>query len=64
MSVDLKKKYNINVVSVDPGNVKTKMNVNGLLDSDICANNLINIIENSNELNGKFIDLLKNEIPW
>jgi hypothetical protein len=45
--------------------VRTKMNAKGILDPDICANNLINILETSGEeINGKFIDLLKNEIPW
>jgi|TARA_B110000444_G_scaffold243797_1_gene262615 short-subunit dehydrogenase len=65
MSVDLKRKNNINVFCVDPGNVKTKMNSKGILDPDICANNLINILETSGEeINGKFIDLQKNEISW
>lgn len=65
MSIDLKRRFNINVFAICPGNVKTNMNMNGILDADICAKNLINILESSNdELNGKFIDLKKNEIPW
>jgi short-subunit dehydrogenase len=65
MSIDLKRRFNINVFAICPGNVKTNMNMNGILDADICAKNLINILESSNdELNGKFIDLKKTEIPW
>lgn len=65
MSIDLKRRFNINVFAICPGNVKTNMNKNGILDADICAKNLINILESSNdELNGKFIDLKKTEIAW
>ena len=32
---------------------------------NICATNLVKILETSgDEINGKFINLLKNEIPW
>ena len=63
---DSHKLHNIQACSnICPGNVKTNMNMNGILDADICAKNLINILESSNdELNGKFIDLKKTEIPW
>ena len=65
MSLYLKKKYNICCFAIDPGNVKTNLNQKGILDPETCANHIINIINQFNEdLNGKFIDLLKKEIPW
>ena len=65
MSIDLKTKHNINTFCIDPGNTKTNLNVHGILDPNICATNLVKILETSgDEINGKFIDLLKNDIPW
>ena len=65
MSIDLKKKYNINVFAIDPGNVKTNLNSNGMLEPTECANQIIDLIFDYGEsLNGKFVDLIKKEIPW
>ncbi len=65
LSIDLKKNYNINVFSICPGSVKTKLNPNGILNPEKIAMSIINILENSNEeLNGKFIDLNKNILTW
>ena len=65
MSIDLYNRYKIISFVVDPGNVRTSMNKNGILEPDVCADNLIKILDQcSIEDNGKFIDLLKNDIPW
>jgi len=54
----------INVFSVDPGQVKTKMNPYGLLATDQVALKIINLLKFGNELHGKFIDLNKNILSW
>ena len=65
LSIDLKKDYKVNVFSICPGSVKTKLNPSGILYPNKVALNIINILENSNEeLNGKFIDLNKKILPW
>lgn len=65
LSIDLKKDYGINVFSICPGNVKTKLNPLGILDPKIVALNIINILESSNgNYNGKFIDLNKDDLAW
>ena len=65
LSIDLKKDYNVNVFSICPGSVKTKLNPKGILNPEKIALSIINILENSNEeLNGKFIDLNKNILTW
>ena len=65
LSIDLKDEYKINVFSICPGSVKTKLNPNGILDPDKVAINIINILSSSSEeLNGKFIDLNKKELTW
>jgi short-subunit dehydrogenase len=64
LSIDLKNKYGINVFSVDPGQVKTKMNPYGLLATDQVALKIINLLKFGNELHGKFIDLNKNILSW
>ena len=65
LSIDLKKDYNVNVFSICPGSVETKLNPNGILNPNKVALSIINILESSNEeLNGKFIDLNKNILPW
>ena len=65
LSVDLNKRYNTEIITVDPGNVKTGMNGKGLLDSNKCAEYIIDIIcDKKNNYNGKFINLLKKEISW
>lgn len=64
LSIDLKNKYGINVFSVCPGNVKTKMNPDGPLDVDQAALNIIDLLKSSSDLNGKFVDLKKNILTW
>jgi NAD(P)-dependent dehydrogenase (short-subunit alcohol dehydrogenase family) len=65
MSVDLYKKYKTITIAIDPGSVKTNMNPSGHLQSDDCANSIINIISSDlDNKNGKFLDLNGNEIPW
>ena len=64
LSIDLKKSYGTNVFSLCPGSVKTKLNPGGVLNPDIVALNIINILGDSENLNGKFIDLNKKELTW
>lgn len=64
LSIDLKKKFNTNIISIDPGNVKTNMNNKGYLSKEKCAEYIIDIICENKNYNGKFIDLFKKEIPW
>ena len=65
LSIDLNRRYNSKIITVDPGNVQTGMNTKGLLDSNKCAEYIIDIIDDKkNDLNGKFIDLFKKEISW
>ena len=65
LSVILQKEVKGICLAIDPGNMKSGMNPGGYLDANECAKNVINIISNNQKnLNGKFIDLLKNEIPW
>lgn len=65
MSIDLFNRFKIISFVVDPGNVQTSMNKNGLLNSEDCAKNLITILEKCTiSINGKFIDSLQKEIPW
>ena len=65
LSIDLKNDYGVNVLTICPGSVKTKLNPSGILDPEIVALNIINILENSIEkYNGKFIDLKGNYLNW
>ena len=64
LSIDLKKKFGTSIISIDPGNVKTGMNNKGFLSKEKCAEYIIDIICDNKDYNGKFIDLLKKEIPW
>ena len=65
LSLILNKKYNVNVVAIDPGNVKSNMNPRGIIETNDCAEMIIDIIsKNQDNLNGKFINLLNKEIPW
>ena len=64
LSIDLSKKFDISVISIDPGNVKTGMNNKGFLSKEKCAEYIIDIICDNKDYNGKFINLLKKEIPW
>ena len=65
LSIDLKNDYGVNVITVCPGSVKTKLNPNGILDPSTVAINIINILENSSDKhNGKFIELNENYLNW
>tara|TARA_B100000941_G_scaffold136643_1_gene96868 strand:- start:352 stop:1104 length:753 start_codon:yes stop_codon:yes gene_type:complete len=65
MSIDLFRRSNTIVFAIDPGNVQSGMNPGGLIKADKCADLIIDIIsKNGLSLNGKFINLLKEEIPW
>ena len=37
LSIDLKKKFNIDVITLSPGEIITGLNPNGLINSDVCA---------------------------
>jgi len=64
LSIDLKREFGVNVFSVCPGSVKTKINPGGILNPENVAINLIDILENADSLNGKFVDLNKKELTW
>ena len=65
MAIDLFKKYKTEVITVDPGNVKTGMNSKGLLSQDKCAEYILDLVfDKKNNFNGKFINLQKKKIPW
>ena len=65
LSVDLYKKYKTEVVTIDPGNVKTSMNPKGFLNADKCSEYILNLVfDNKNYVHGKFLNLQNKEIPW
>ena len=64
LSIDLKRDFGVNVFSVCPGSVKTKINPAGILNPENVALKLVDILENADSLNGKFIDLNKKELTW
>ena len=65
MSIDLMLKFKTIVFAIDPGNVQSGMNPGGQLKADVCANLIINLMSsNVHLLNGKFLNLLGDEIPW
>ena len=65
MSIDLMRRFKTIVFAIDPGNVRSGMNPGGQLKSDVCANLIINLISsNVHLLNGKFVNLLGDELPW
>ena len=65
MSVDLNARFKTIVFAIDPGNVQSVMNPGGQIKSEVCANLIIDLIStNVQSLNGKFINLLGEEIPW
>ena len=65
LSLVLGKKHNVNVIAIDPGNVKSNMNPRGIIETNDCVEMIIDIIsKNQDDLNGKFINLLNKEIPW
>jgi len=65
MSIDLMARFKTIVFAIDPGNVQSGMNPGGKLGADVCANLIINLISSNFELlNGKFVNLLGDELPW
>lgn len=65
LSIILKQEKNAICFAIDPGNMKSGINPGGILEASDCAKNILHLISTNKEnLNGKFIDLLKNEIPW
>ena len=65
MSIDLKNRFNVNVFAVCPGSIKTKMLPTGLITPEVCSKKILNIINGFDDsLNGKFINLSKENIPW
>jgi len=64
LSIDLKKRFGISVLTIDPGNVKTNMNSKGYLSPSKCSEYLIDILCDNIDHNGSFINLLKNKITW
>ncbi len=66
MSVDLFNSHGTVVFAIEPGNVKTRMNTGGIIDSIHCANLIIDLVSNKDviTLNGKFLNLNKEEIMW
>lgn len=65
MSLDLKKRFKTTVFAIDPGNVQSGMNPGGYVKAEVCANLIINLIsEDVDLLNGKFVNLLGEEIEW
>ena len=65
MSIDLMARFKTIVFAIDPGNVQSGMNPGGTLKADVCANLIINLISsNVLLLNGKFVNLLGDELPW
>jgi len=65
MSIDLNARFKTIVFAIDPGNVQSGMNPGGHIKSEVCANLIIDLIStNVQSLNGKFINLLGEEIPW
>jgi len=65
MSLDLMSRFKTIVFAVDPGNVQTRMNPSGLMKPSVCASLIINLMSSNVQLmNGKFINLLGEEIAW
>lgn len=64
LSIELKNK-NINVFSIHPGSVKTKMNSGGLISAEYSSQKIINILyENSSNYSGKLININKKVLQW
>ena len=65
MSLDLMTRFKTIVFAIDPGSVQSGMNPGGQLKADVCANLIINLLSaNVQLLNGKFVNLLGEELPW
>ena len=65
MSIDLMARFKTIVFAIEPGNVQSGINPGGTLKADVCANLIINLISSNVQLlNGKFVNLLGDELPW
>ena len=65
MSLDLNSRFKTTVFAIDPGNVQSGMNPGGQIKSEVCANLIVDLISsNVQSFNGKFVNLLGEEIPW
>jgi short-subunit dehydrogenase len=65
MSIDLMARFKIVVFAIEPGNVRSGMNPEGKLESDVCANLIIDLISSNFQLlHGKFVNTLGDELPW
>jgi len=65
LSVDLNRRNGAIVLAIDPGNVKSNMNPGGIIDTEKCAEMIIDLISRKTKnLNGKFVNLLEHEIGW
>ena len=65
MSIDLMARFKTIVFAINPGSVQTGMNPGGLLKTDVCAKLIIDLISSSvHLLNGKFVNVLGEELPW
>ena len=61
---DLDKK-NINIFTIQPGNVKTKMNSSGIITADMSSQKIINILSlNDSKLSGKLINNNSKILAW
>tara|TARA_B100000787_G_scaffold153356_1_gene127513 strand:- start:24 stop:794 length:771 start_codon:yes stop_codon:yes gene_type:complete len=64
LSIDLNKKFGTTVFAIHPDNTKSGMNPGGYIETDNCAKLIIDLITTKSELNGKFVNLLGEEIFW
>ena len=65
MSIDLMARFKTIVFAIDPGDVQSGMNPGGKLKADVCADLIIDLLSsNVRLLNGKFVNLLGEELPW
>lgn len=65
LSVDFYQRYKTEVITIDPGNVKTSMNPKGYLNAEKCSEYILNLVfDKKNDIHGKFLNLQKKEIPW
>ena len=55
--IDLYKRYKTEVVTIDPGNVKTNMNPKGYLNAEKCSEYILNLVK------GEDYPQYKNGIP-
>tara|TARA_B100000989_G_C19436576_1_gene425419 strand:+ start:85 stop:825 length:741 start_codon:yes stop_codon:yes gene_type:complete len=61
---DLDKK-SINIFTIQPGNVKTKMNSSGIITAEMSSQKIINILStNDTKFSGKLIDINSKILDW